>query len=333
MEYRSRKAQKAKRRDSKEEKKAPYRVRFPASFSLTENPEGVLASFRKIQGKNIKFTWVGLNLSSVTEVGQGAVAYLLSIVGRLRERLPNIRISITWPREPNAFDELMSIGLGSYVHTKYDGGEFSGDTFRVREGTLGFDDNLKELMDFIEVHLHSGEDNDIDSLLKGLRTSFLECRENAIRHAYQGLPKHSSAGSASAPGGPSVSSRPLRWWLVASIEPSSGDVLVSILDQGHGIPNTVHIKKTENIMNAVPGLRLQDSQLLESALNGEGRSQSRLDHRGSGLPWVREQAETEAQIGDLVVVSGRGYYRVNQGLKEMASVIKGTLFSWRIKQK
>lgn len=127
-----------------------------------------------------------------------------------------------------------------------------------------------------------------------------------------------------------------KWYLAAHHNNTDGTVTFSFLDGGQGIPRTINTKFREKLKsllgsrfsNAPEGLRIEDRELVLSALRGEFRTRTQKVYRGKGLPRISSYA-SDGTIANLVIVSNHAFLDVGAGKdSELESQFRGTLFSW-----
>ena len=90
------------------------------------------------------------------------------------------------------------------------------------------------------------------------------------------------------------------WYMYA--EYSENKIRLIFLDTGLGIATTV--KKKYFFEKYIK----KDSELIESAFMGEFRTETQKEHRGLGLPALKEYAE-KGYFKSFFVLSGKGGYK------------------------
>jgi hypothetical protein len=153
----------------------------------------------------------------------------------------------------------------------------------------------------------------LPELARATYVSIIEAISNTRNHAY-------------APG---VHYR--RWWLMAYRDSTTNRIYVAVLDNGDGIPVTIHRKGRERVQEKLSILLGHNhGSLILSALKGEGRTRTRAGHRGTGLPKIYELAHL-GRLANLVVLSRRGRVTCcDGGVFEMPVDFRGTLLSWEM---
>jgi len=126
-----------------------------------------------------------------------------------------------------------------------------------------------------------------------------------------------------------------RWWLSASFNVATREIVILIYDQGRGIPKTVRRNWRDYLRQIAPGSMSDDAKLIREA-HGLRRSASRQKHRGLGLERdVRKYIEELNCRGIYCINSLRGQYTVETGAGRGKTVnfersLNGTLIEWRV---
>jgi len=131
-----------------------------------------------------------------------------------------------------------------------------------------------------------------------------------------------------------------RWWLSASFNTATREIVILIYDQGRGIPKTVKRNWHEHLRQMLPGLLSDDARLIRAA-HGLRRSPSRQKHRGLGLDRdVRKYIEGLDCSGIYCINSLKGQYTVKTGaggrrderpeIMNFERSLNGTLIEWRV---
>lgn len=131
-----------------------------------------------------------------------------------------------------------------------------------------------------------------------------------------------------------------RWWLSASFNTATQEIVILIYDQGQGIPKTVRQNWQDYLRQIAPGSLSNHAKLIQEA-HGLRRSASRQKHRGLGLERdVRKYIEGLDCSGIYCINSMKGQYTVKTGagarIDEMPEIVNferslnGTLIEWRV---
>jgi len=124
-----------------------------------------------------------------------------------------------------------------------------------------------------------------------------------------------------------------KWYLIAMYDEDNKAVQFSFLDTGFGIPRTVMLRHSEKIKKLIDKVNpfsnlLADSFLIQSALEGEFRSETGNGYRGKGLPSIYDASNT-FYINDLIIFSNKGFINCDKKIEiDLKSTFYGTLFSW-----
>jgi len=128
-----------------------------------------------------------------------------------------------------------------------------------------------------------------------------------------------------------------RWWLSASFNVATREIVILIYDQGRGIPKTVRRNWRDYLRKIAPGSMSDDAKLIREA-HGLRRSASGQEHRGLGLERdVRKYIEKLNCRGIYCINSLKGQYTVETGADSRVGEIvnfrhslNGTLIEWRV---
>jgi anti-sigma regulatory factor (Ser/Thr protein kinase) len=126
---------------------------------------------------------------------------------------------------------------------------------------------------------------------------------------------------------------PKRWWLAGYVNPTTCEMMVMILDQGVGIPNTLDPTTYEKL-NALLNLSLQPSDgNMIAAATELFRTSTGQSGRGRGFQDMKRFIDT-CDDGELRVLSNGGAYSYLKGarkIEDFGSSIGGTLVQWRVR--
>lgn len=286
-------------------------IAVPSVFSLTENTSATMMFFSNLHrllkgGRPVRF-----DASDVEVTTPDALLYLLSVMDLWRQQLGSIRVTGYSPRKPEARRFWEKSGFLKYVKSSLQHVP-SSDFMPIRRGETAEGGKVSELQQFAILHLRSDYIEQAH-IQRRLYDIFMECMGNTIEHSlYDGKNKRHT-------------SKP-RWYMSAVHERNNGEQYVRFcfLDNGYGIPNTVHRRWSESLKGIS-----SDHELLRSAMDGSVlRSQTQYPHRGKGLPRIKQTA-MEGIVKKLVVLSGRAYYSVQESdCRKLDRKFSGTLFVW-----
>jgi hypothetical protein len=126
---------------------------------------------------------------------------------------------------------------------------------------------------------------------------------------------------------------PKRWWLAGYVNPSEGEMMIIILDQGVGIPNTLApttFEKISAILKLTPSP--SDGNMIAAATE-LWRTSTGAPGRGRGFGDMKKFVDT-CDDGELRILSNRGIYTYIKGQREIKNYrvsLGGTLVEWRVK--
>ncbi|MBS9585787.1 ATP-binding protein [Morganella morganii] len=152
-----------------------------------------------------------------------------------------------------------------------------------------------------------------------LYKGFTEAMANCVEHAYY------------------ATNEPTRWWAFSGIK--NNKLIVVICDKGIGIPNSLPLTRTEEIIDKVKKIlglsKLNDSALIKIAAM-MGRTRTEKGHRGKGLKDIKSIIDVLNE-GSLTIHSNFGYYtyyrkngHLNDKKKEQKTSVNGTIVEWAI---
>ena len=167
---------------------------------------------------------------------------------------------------------------------------------KIRTGKDVNGDEAENIQDYLKTHVHN-----IDIVkLKAIYSILIECMSNTNEYAGETMgEKH--------------------WWTMALHDKESDKVLFAFVDNGVGIPSTVKKKWFDNS---------SDSELLQKAAMGIYQmSGSKEKTRNKGLPQIRKYCKARF-IQNLVIISNKGYYSVDNDIKNLDTFFTGTMIAW-----
>lgn len=162
---------------------------------------------------------------------------------------------------------------------------------------------------------------EMTALVKGRMVAALkEAMGNTVEHAYKGS-------------GPFPVMRG-RWWVGGYVDPENGEMMISIYDQGVGIPGTVDPRLVERLLSLGIGFAWQptDGHMIAAATQMY-RTSTDQPGRGRGLQDMKKFVDT-CDDGELRILSNRGsYHYINgeQKIDDENGSIGGTLVEWRVR--
>ena len=137
---------------------------------------------------------------------------------------------------------------------------------------------------------------------------------NTQEHAYNGNKKHYD-----------------NWLLFLQFYPEKSSIDFIFLDTGYGIPTTVRKQKLEVARQWFAKLgktEFNESDLVNSALNGAFRTRTKKRHRGKGLPKIYKYYN-EGYINELNILSNKACITPDKQF-DLMKEMTGTLYFWKI---
>lgn len=284
----------------------------PSNLSIAQNTEEALVFFADVihmikhcEYKDTLF----FDLAQVTSITPDAIMYLIAVIKNNRViKALSIECAGNLPLDSTARSVIEQSGFYSFVRTHASARvEKSRDYMKISAGQQDNGVLAGAFCDFVQRCCNVSM---IET--KSLYRIIIELMTNTRQHAYKGLDSSSMIRN---------------WYIFAQDLPDS--VHFVFLDTGAGIPKTVAKKFRERIFE----LMLEnDAMYLQSAIQGDFRSETRQGHRGKGLPGIYEDVQ-HAIIKNLNVISCRGACTIT-GTQIVSTSLKtafeGTLFSWDI---
>ena len=157
-------------------------------------------------------------------------------------------------------------------------------------------------------------------LAKGRMVAALkEAMGNAVEHAYM-----------QATDFPPMKNR---FWVTGYVDKTAGEMMITLFDQGVGIPNTLDPTAFERIRSALKARWTPTDGHMIAAATELHRSQTEQPGRGKGLQDMKKFIDT-CDDGELRILSNRGgysYIKGNETISDERLSICGTLVEWRVR--
>lgn len=283
----------------------------PKTFFATPNDIEDVITFTRHLSKAVKVTIDFKNTQSISALG---AVYLYSEISNIQRTSgkASVRIKIDTIKNRQVHLALKDTGLFELCNIRYPS----------RVGALpiiqGEDDsNLPEivayLMNIALFHEQLTTENQ-DFAERLVNKAIAEAMLNVKQHAY-----------------PDDDVDKL-WWITAAI--IEGILYIALCDRGVGIPYTLSrqnwFKKLQ--ANLQPGV--DDAKMIEKAMVYTRSSRKR--YTGGGLSSLDiQQLVMDARDGQLTIISGMGYYRLDGNNQHEKAVkigcnVDGTLIQWKI---
>ncbi len=258
------------------------------------------------------------DLSKIEIISPDAIMYLIAIINNTKRIwVYGINCEGNMPENVKARSLFQEVGFYRYFSSTYNHNVVENNKYMKIQNGINADATLaSNFCDFV----HSNNNKTCKDT-KNLYTMIVELMTNTHQHAYQDYGDSQPHCTMKS-----------NWYLYAQDFPDS--IRFIFLDTGLGIPKTV-AKRWKEIFGEKIGIAY-DSTYLESVLTGKyTRTETKLAHRGKGLPGIYDNCKTEA-IYNLKIISGKAICGVDSDsiihTKDIPSTFQGTLFSWEIKK-
>lgn len=273
----------------------------PVNFNLQyENCENVISYINSIKKAASKNRDILINLANVTDIREGAIAMLLSVM----KEISNKKISVrgTLPINKDAKTVLENSGFLEFVESANRHNSKSKNVMRT--GKKGNPSS----------QLGTDVRNAMNTVWGGhgrnppLRAAIYEMIRNSCDHAYK-------------------NENQLAWHLAISHDESKNLVKFSFVDNGNGIIETMTKRKS---LLGIMDFFKSNSDLLDTAFKGGIESRTRLPWRGKGLPAILENL-TDNYIKNLLVITNDVFLHFDKGLREDLGIrFEGTYYYWEV---
>lgn len=290
-------------------------IKAPPALSIFTETDATLKYFEDVINTVRKCglrETIYFDLLSVEEITPDAIMYLIAIIRNMK-RILALQINCVGniPQNPHARRIIELSGFFEFVsHSASKKVKADRHYMKISSGTQADGTLAGSFCDFVQLSCGHPSNN----ITKRLYPMIIELMTNTNQHAYREIVEKQIMVE--------------NWYIFAQDENDA--VHFIFLDTGVGIPKTVHKKAREKFKDYI---RKNDAAYLSSALRGEFRSETRLEHRGKGLPGIYEDACSSA-ILDLCVISGAGLCIIddssNINSRSLSRSLEGTLFSWKI---
>ncbi|MBQ6979660.1 MAG: hypothetical protein IJQ07_03350 [Clostridia bacterium] len=280
----------------------------PENFSIINNPDELSKFFDEIKYyiKNHKDNKVTIyfDLSKIKDVTIDAIMYLLALIKNLQNiGLAKHTFRGNLPQNEIALEKFKESGFLDFVNSRVQKVNANANKITIRTGQSNDSKVLKEICDFVIEKANCTRKN-----TKFLYPLMAEMMYNTYEHAYDGK------------------SYTIKNWYIY-VECENNLIKTTFLDTGLGIPSTLRKRFKETLFGE------QEGKLLESALNGEFRSKTKLAYRNNGLPTIKNYA-IKKEILNLHLLSNKAYCFIDDdakiSAKEMKNKIMGTIFYWEL---
>ncbi len=251
------------------------------------------------------------DLRDVKQVTADAIMYIIAFIRNCKMITSHkIRVSGNLPLDIGVRNYFKDIGFYSYVKGLQDTHPTDRNRFRISHGKKADAPLIGKICDFVTDK--TGQEHVIST--KRLYSMIVELMTNTYQHAYK---KEITSNMYN------------HWYVFAEIRERF--IHFVFLDTGAGIPVTVSYNLIERGVNLI---YREDAAYIKSALLGENRTETKLCHRGKGLPGIYEGAK-QGEIRNLTIISGNGRCDIlGDGEIKQTTLTRnlgGTLFAWDFK--
>lgn len=304
--------------NGKEKKKKnrdkPYYLNVPTAFSLSDNINETVSFFKTVFD-NIKKCKKGnklfFDLSKVEIVTPDAIMYLIAVINNSKQlRVLNISCGGNVPDNIEARLMLEKVGFYDYVKAKESiKPTKDSDRIKILSGYESCPEITSKICDFVIQKIDSGS----MKTTKRLYPMLVEMMNNVKQHAYNDK---------------KCTMRP-KWYIY--VENRDRDIKFIFLDSGSGIPNTIRKNWTEKLRRFFGGVR-DEPDYIEAALRGEFRTETKMGHRGKGLPEIYDAVINKTnRLSKMEILSGHARCNVSSdSIKKefIENSFEGSLFMW-----
>lgn len=271
--------------------------------------------FKKIKESILLKQKVHLNFERTEKITASAMISFISEISLLCDMNPTEKyISFSHPKNEKIESILKQVGFYELLNkVKRETKEYDDVSYWNYSSGVNTDSKkLADNMDDIEKKLSEVAQR---KLYKG----FTEAMANCVEHAYYDT------------------NEPTRWWAFSGIKDNK--LIVVICDKGIGIPKSLPLTRTEELIDNVKNLlglsKLNDSALIKIAAR-MGRTRTEKGNRGKGLKDIKSIIDILNE-GSLTIHSNFGYYayyrkngQLNDKKREQKTSVNGTIIEWAI---
>ncbi|WMJ88881.1 ATP-binding protein [Anaerocolumna sp. MB42-C2] len=290
-----------------------YTKDAPTIFSFIKNTDYTIMYFNDIinEIRNGKFKQTFfIDSANVCLVTTDALVYIIAIIHNIKlNRIKRYSFKGNLPNIERAKKTYLESGFFNYVELTYKELPKSNEKMQIVTGKVTDQSIAKQMCLFVMQKLDENR-----AFTTTLFKTLIELMSNAVHHAYN------DDDELMFP----------CWYLYA--EHIDNKVQFIFIDTGLGIANTVR----KNFWEIVKLKKNTDSDLIESAFNGEFRTETKQKNRGLGLPAIKNFV-VSGKLSNFFVLSGKGICKLyNEGNKNNLTKIEnnnriyGTIYSFEI---
>ena len=280
------------------------KIEAPEKFNLqAENCDEFIDFINQLKRHGQNSRNVNIIMENTTEVGEGAIAMLLSVLDELMKN--GILIRGSKPKPGTDRDILEKSGFFKYLNGSIDRKNQNSKSTILRTG--GIEPLHIDLSDEIK------NANETVWGDKGrnppLRGTVFEMMRNSCDHAFK-------------------NDKNIIWHFGISHDEENRQVKFSFVDNGRGIIKSF----TEGLLSKFMNLFRDNTDILETAFKNGIESRTGLSWRGKGLPTIYENYE-DGYFQNLVVISNDAYIDFDRGIhKKLRTPFMGTYYFWTLNE-
>lgn len=278
---------------------APEKLTLQFGYS-----EEVLSFINRLKQLGEVENEISMRLDNVTDIGEGAIAMLLSVINELT--LNNVTLVGEKPHNNYARNALERSGFFKYMRGYVAPENLKTKNIIIRTGNINT--SQKELSPEMPKAMETvwGEAGRCPELFGGIG----EMLRNTCDHAFDNGHK-------------------ITWHLGVSHIEKDKTVKFSFVDNGIGIIKTYYDK---GLIQKVKGFFKDNAEVLENAFKRGIDSRTGLPWRGKGLPTIYDLYEDNI-ITNLVVITNNVYLDFDRKTFEEIKVpFSGTYYFWKVDQ-
>jgi len=277
-------------------------LKAPSIFNLQyENCNNVIKYINSIKEVAEKGKNINILMDGIDEIGEGAIAMLLSVIAEINE---NILIRGIKPKPGISRDILEKSGFFNYMdgHIHKKNRNTKNTILKTSGFNYGGTINLPlEIRNANEtVWKESGRN-------PPLRAVVFEMIRNSCDHAF-------------------INQNNIIWHLGISHDDDLNQVKFSFVDNGRGIIKSLSERKLQKVLN----LFKDNVDLLDSAFRDGIRSRTGISWRGKGLPTIFENYQ-DGYFKNLIVISNDVFIDFEKNLSmKLEEPFNGTYYFWSL---
>lgn len=290
-----------------------YRAVAPVIFSFVENFEETATMFgalideikRGIYRKRFFF-----DSSNVEKVTTDVLVYIIAIMRNIKcNKIKQYSFAGNLPKKEETKRDFEESGLYKYVQTKNGLLPPNNEKMQIITGRSTDATPVKQICEFVMKKFGANK-----TQTRFLYVTIIELMSNVVHHAYNDKEEIMYPC----------------WYLYA--EYKDDKIKFVFIDTGLGIATTVRKRIYEKIKFIT-----SDADLIESAFNGEFRTETRQPNRGLGMPALKSYVIDEKKFSDFYVMSGNGGYRYTKDEKfkkiDLKNKVYGTIYIFEVSRK